>query len=95
MSIHFCEKVGLDYVSCSPFRVPIARLAAAQAAIALGSQPRAKSSAKSRGKAKPTRSARPRACKKLRAKSKPAARLVRTTAKARTKPRKTRDLVTV
>jgi pyruvate,orthophosphate dikinase len=32
-SIHFCEGVGLDYVSCSPFRVPIARLAAAQAAI--------------------------------------------------------------
>jgi pyruvate,orthophosphate dikinase len=32
-SIHFCEKIGLDYVSCSPFRVPIARLAAAQAAI--------------------------------------------------------------
>jgi pyruvate,orthophosphate dikinase len=34
-SIAFCEKTGLDYVSCSPFRVPIARLAAAQAAIAV------------------------------------------------------------
>jgi pyruvate,orthophosphate dikinase len=33
-SIHFCETAGLDYVSCSPFRVPIARLAAAQAALA-------------------------------------------------------------
>ncbi|WP_099865172.1 pyruvate, phosphate dikinase [Pararhizobium haloflavum] len=32
-SIHFCEATGLDYVSCSPFRVPIARLAAAQASI--------------------------------------------------------------
>ena len=32
-SIEFCDKVGLDYVSCSPYRVPIARLAAAQAAI--------------------------------------------------------------
>jgi pyruvate, orthophosphate dikinase len=32
-SIAFCEKVGLDYVSCSPFRVPVARLAAAQAAV--------------------------------------------------------------
>jgi pyruvate,orthophosphate dikinase len=32
-SIHFCEDVGLDYVSCSPYRVPIARLAAAQAAV--------------------------------------------------------------
>ncbi len=32
-SIHFCHKVGLDYVSCSPYRVPVARLAAAQAAL--------------------------------------------------------------
>ena len=32
-SVHFCHEVGLDYVSCSPFRVPIARLAAAQAAV--------------------------------------------------------------
>ena len=35
-SIEFCHEIGLDYVSCSPFRVPIARLAAAQAAIRLG-----------------------------------------------------------
>jgi len=35
-SIHFCESVGLDYVSCSPYRVPVARLAAAQAALAGG-----------------------------------------------------------
>ena len=33
-SVEFCHKIGLNYVSCSPFRVPIARLAAAQAAIA-------------------------------------------------------------
>jgi pyruvate,orthophosphate dikinase len=32
-SVKFCYKIGLDYVSCSPFRVPIARLAAAQAAL--------------------------------------------------------------
>ena len=32
-SIEFCNKIGLNYVSCSPFRVPVARLAAAQAAI--------------------------------------------------------------
>jgi pyruvate,orthophosphate dikinase len=32
-SVAFCHRIGLDYVSCSPFRVPIARLAAAQAAI--------------------------------------------------------------
>ena len=35
-SVEFCNKIGLDYVSCSPFRVPIARLAAAQAAIKSG-----------------------------------------------------------
>ena len=33
-SVKFCHKVGLSYVSCSPYRVPVARLAAAQAAIA-------------------------------------------------------------
>src|SRR5215472_8790753 len=37
-SIRFCQAVGLDYVSCSPYRVPIARLAAAQAALAGGEQ---------------------------------------------------------
>jgi pyruvate,orthophosphate dikinase len=35
-SIHLCHKLGLNYVSCSPFRVPVARLAAAQAAIGAG-----------------------------------------------------------
>lgn len=35
-SIHFCQRIGMDYVSCSPFRVPIARLAAAQAALEQG-----------------------------------------------------------
>ena len=33
IEVAFCEKAGLDYVSCSPYRVPIARLAAAQAAL--------------------------------------------------------------
>ena len=37
-SIEFCNRIGLDYVSCSPFRVPIARLAAAQAAIKSGAK---------------------------------------------------------
>ncbi len=37
-SVEFCHRIGLDYVSCSPFRVPIARLAAAQAAIKNGGQ---------------------------------------------------------
>ena len=39
-SVEFCHLIGLDYVSCSPFRVPIARLAAAQAAINYPRQPR-------------------------------------------------------
>ncbi|HPC48458.1 MAG TPA: pyruvate, phosphate dikinase, partial [Deltaproteobacteria bacterium] len=39
-SIEFCHKVGMNYVSCSPFRVPIARLAAAHAALKDGSKPR-------------------------------------------------------
>jgi pyruvate,orthophosphate dikinase len=37
-SIHKCEKVGLNYVSCSPFRVPVARLAAAQAVLATANE---------------------------------------------------------
>src|SRR3989304_4333914 len=37
-SIAFCHEIGLDYVSCSPFRVPVARLAAAQAALATREQ---------------------------------------------------------
>jgi len=41
-SIAFCQKVGMDYVSCSPFRVPIARLAAAQAASAQAMKPKVK-----------------------------------------------------
>jgi pyruvate,orthophosphate dikinase len=50
-SVKFCHRVGLNYVSCSPFRVPIARFAAAQAAI---ETPRkaAKGRAKAKGKKK-------------------------------------------
>jgi pyruvate,orthophosphate dikinase len=40
-SIAFCHEIGLDYVSCSPFRVPVARLAAAQAALS-GNEPKDK-----------------------------------------------------
>ena len=39
-TIRFCEEIGLDYVSCSPYRVPVARLAAAQAALSLTVKPR-------------------------------------------------------
>ncbi|MBN2560409.1 MAG: pyruvate, phosphate dikinase [Phycisphaerae bacterium] len=50
-SVHFCHEAGMDYVSCSPYRVPIARLAAAQAAIM---EPRKKTLGKKKtGKAKP------------------------------------------
>jgi pyruvate,orthophosphate dikinase len=37
-SVEFCHRLGLDYVSCSPYRVPLARLAAAQAALRDGSR---------------------------------------------------------
>jgi pyruvate,orthophosphate dikinase len=52
-SVAFCHEIGLDYVSCSPYRLPIARLAAAQAALkeAAKDKPRAKGKAK----AKPAR----------------------------------------
>jgi pyruvate,orthophosphate dikinase len=50
-SIALFEKVGLDYVSCSPFRVPIARLAAAQAVLASPKRPARKSPA-SKGRAR-------------------------------------------
>ena len=42
LSVMFCHAIGLNYVSCSPFRVPIARLAAAQAALADSAKPAAK-----------------------------------------------------
>jgi pyruvate,orthophosphate dikinase len=46
-SVKFCHKLGLNYVSCSPYRVPVARLAAAQAAIEEGkAAPAAKKAAK-------------------------------------------------
>jgi pyruvate, orthophosphate dikinase len=49
-SVKFCHKLGLSYVSCSPFRVPVARLAAAQAAVA-GEQAATKAAVKRNGKA--------------------------------------------
>ena len=45
-SVKFCHRVGMDYVSCSPFRVPIARLAAAQAVIEEKTAPKKASKAK-------------------------------------------------
>ncbi len=62
-SIHFFAQVGLDYVSCSPYRVPVARLAAAQAAIAQGAA--AKQARKLRGPARKS-AKQPTARKRLR-----------------------------
>jgi len=69
-SVSFCDEVGLDYVSCSPFRVPIARLAAAQAALKAGSTKAAR---------KETRSARSKSAKakKTKKSQRPAARRAR------------------
>jgi len=60
-SVAFCHKVGMDYVSCSPFRVPIARLAAAQAAIA---EPRKPAAKKSGGKPARKKSAKKKKARK-------------------------------
>jgi len=70
-SVKFCHRVGLDYVSCSPFRVPIARLAAAQASI---EHPRGKSAAKKKKAPAKQKAAKKKAAKKKAAKKKTAAR---------------------
>ena len=63
-SVKFCDRVGMDYVSCSPFRVPIARLAAAQSSIAErngksgGAKPKSAPKAKSASKSKAKKSRR-------------------------------------
>jgi len=62
-SVMFCHRVGMDYVSCSPYRIPIARLAAAQAAVE-----EKKSASKSKAKVKVT--AKPKAKVKVKAKAK-------------------------
>ena len=60
-SVKFCHKLGLDYVSCSPYRVPVARLAAAQAAIEEG---KAAPAAKKAAKKAPAKKAAKKAAKK-------------------------------
>ena len=50
----FCHEIGLNYVSCSPFRVPIARLAAAQSAVQQAKAPKPVPKKKSAAKAKAT-----------------------------------------
>jgi len=51
-SVEFCHQIGLNYVSCSPFRVPIARLAAARAALADALAPKKKTASKKASKRK-------------------------------------------
>jgi pyruvate, orthophosphate dikinase len=77
-SIHFCHRVGLNYVSCSPFRVPIARLAAAQAVLA------EKAAAKKPAKKKPAKKKAAKTAVKKRA----AKKAVKKTAKKRAAKKK-------
>jgi pyruvate,orthophosphate dikinase len=65
-SIAFCDEVGLDYVSCSPFRVPIARLAAAQAAVAHSSEKTASKKPTKRAKAEKSKPAKKAARRRAR-----------------------------
>ncbi|MHC4695975.1 MAG: putative PEP-binding protein [Planctomycetota bacterium] len=93
-SIRFCEQVGLDYVSCSPFRVPIARLAAAQAAIEASRpavQPRKPKTTAARGRPKVATKAKPRP--KAKAKAKPK-RKAKAKAKAKKKAKASRKSTT-
>ncbi len=64
-SVHFCHRVGMNYVSCSPFRVPIARLSAAHVVI---EEEQAKAKGGAKGKSKPKAKARPKAKVKARRK---------------------------
>ncbi|RMF78503.1 MAG: pyruvate, phosphate dikinase, partial [Planctomycetota bacterium] len=76
-SVKFCHRVGMDYVSCSPYRVPIARVAAAQAAIEEDSERRAtrkRTSASRRSSGKRAKKAKSAAKSRKRAKAKRKAR---------------------
>jgi len=75
-SVKFCHRVGMDYVSCSPFRVPIARLAAAQAAVEdrMALKVPAKKSAAKKPVAKKAPAAKKPAAKKVSAAKKPVAK---------------------
>jgi pyruvate,orthophosphate dikinase len=73
-SIWFCDSIGLNYVSCSPFRVPIARLAAAQAALASGADGKGKTARKAARTARRTAKKTARTTRKTARKSAGAAR---------------------
>ncbi len=80
-SVHFCHNIGLDYVSCSPFRVPIARLAAAQAALASESNPENTSSSAMKKSTKKKTAAKKAAKKKVTAKKAVAKKVAKKAAK--------------
>jgi len=67
-SVMFCHRVGMDYVSCSPYRIPLARLAAAQAAVEekMSSKPKTKAKAKAKAKATVKAKAKVKKAKKSR-----------------------------
>jgi pyruvate,orthophosphate dikinase len=67
-SVRFCHRIGLAYVSCSPFRVPVARLAAAQAALT-DAKPAAKAKTRSKAKTKTKTKAKAKAKTKAKGKS--------------------------
>ena len=95
-SVAFCHRLGLNYVSCSPYRVPIARLAAAQAAIAEKREARGGGKATSKAKSKSDKKAAGKPARKTSAKKparkvakkKPARKAVKRKAPARKKPAK-------
>jgi len=79
-SVKFCHRVGMSYVSCSPYRVPLARLAAAQAAIADLEQPKgakAPKKAPAKAAAKPATKKKPAAKKPVKIAKKPAKKTVK------------------
>lgn len=80
MSVEFCHRVGMDYVSCSPFRVPIARLAAAQAAIKFPRKAKTTAAKKTTAK-KTTAAKKATTAKKTTASKKPVAKKVSTAKK--------------
>jgi pyruvate,orthophosphate dikinase len=86
-SIRFFESVGLAYVSCSPFRVPVARLAAAKVAVELGTSPK---QSKGKGKGAKTKSAKA-ASSKSASKSKPAKAKSGKAKSAKSKPAKSKS----
>ena len=92
-SVKFCHKMGLNYVSCSPYRVPIARLAAAQAVVEEGLASKAAKSASVKGaSAKPKAKAKPKPVKAVAAKAKKPAAKAKSASKAKASAPRRREM---